>query len=72
MKSNSAIACVGWVLFAAAVIPVQVQAQFTFTTNAGAITITGYTGPGGVVVIPSTTNSLPVTGLLCEQSDTDF
>jgi hypothetical protein len=29
--------------------PVAVQAQFTFTTNSGAITITGYTGPGGAV-----------------------
>ena len=37
------------------------EAQFTFTTNNGAITITGYTGAGGVVVIPSSTNDLPVT-----------
>jgi nicotinamide mononucleotide (NMN) deamidase PncC len=28
-------------------LPAVVQAQFTFTTNNGAITITGYTGPGG-------------------------
>src|ERR1017187_9319459 len=40
-----------------------VQAQFTFTTNNGAITITGYTGPGGVVTIPSTINFLPVTSI---------
>jgi len=26
-------------------LPAVVQAQFTFTTNNGAITITGYTGP---------------------------
>jgi hypothetical protein len=38
-----------------------VQAQFTFTTNNGAITITGYTGSGGAVAIPSTTNGYPVT-----------
>jgi hypothetical protein len=37
--------------------------DFTFTTNAGTITITGYTGPGGPVNIPSTINSLPVTGI---------
>ena len=42
-------------------LPVAVHAQFTFTTNNGAITITGYTGPGGAVTIPSTTNGLPVT-----------
>jgi hypothetical protein len=44
-------------------LPAVVQAQFTYTTNDGAITITGYTGPGGVVTIPSTTNGLPVTGI---------
>ena len=42
-------------------LPAAVQAQFTFTTNNGAITITKYTGPGGAVTIPSTTNGLPVT-----------
>ena len=36
-------------------------AQFTFTTNNGAITITGYTGSGGNVTIPSATNGYPVT-----------
>lgn len=44
-------------------LPAVVQAQFTFTTNNGAITITGYTGPGGVVTIPSTINFLPVTSI---------
>jgi hypothetical protein len=42
-------------------LPAVVQAQFTFTTNNGALTITRYTGPGGVVVIPDMTNGLPVT-----------
>ena len=44
-------------------LPTAVQAQFTFTTNNGAITITRYTGPGGAVRIPSMTNGLPVTGI---------
>jgi hypothetical protein len=45
-------------------LPAAVQAQFTFTTNADdTITITGYTGSGGVVVIPDTTNGYPVTGI---------
>ena len=44
-------------------LPTVLQAQFTFTTNNGTITITEYTGPGGVVVIPSSTNGLPVTSI---------
>src|SRR5207249_8042551 len=44
-------------------LPASVQAQFTFTTNNGAITITGYTGSGGDVVIPSATNGYPVTSI---------
>ena len=44
-------------------LPAEVQAQFTFTTNSGAIAITGYTGPGGDVTIPSETNGLPVTSI---------
>jgi len=42
-------------------LPAVVQAQFNYTTNNGTITITGYSGPGGAVVIPSTINGLPVT-----------
>jgi hypothetical protein len=44
-------------------LPVAVQAQFTFVTNNGAITITAYTGPGGAVMIPETTNGLPITSI---------
>ncbi len=36
---------------------------FECMTNDGTITITGYTGPGGAVNIPSTINSLPVSGI---------
>ena len=42
-------------------LPAVVQAQFNYTTNDGTITITGYTGSGGAVTIPSTINGLPVT-----------
>jgi hypothetical protein len=41
--------------------PGEAQAQFTYTTDNGAITIRGYTGPGGVVSIPDKINGLPVT-----------
>jgi hypothetical protein len=39
------------------------HAQFTFTTNDEQITITGYTGTGGAVTIPSATNGYPVVGI---------
>src|SRR5258708_23541 len=44
-------------------LPAVVQAQFNYTTNNGAITITGFTGPGGDVTIPDTINGLPVTSI---------
>ena len=45
-----------------AVLPVIAQAlDYTCTTNNGAITITGYTGSGGDVSIPTEINGLPVT-----------
>jgi hypothetical protein len=49
-----------WVLLML-VLALNGRAQFTFVTNNGAITITGYSGSGGGVVIPSTINGLPVT-----------
>jgi hypothetical protein len=39
------------------------KAQFAYVDNGGAVTITGYTGPGGVVTIPDTINNDPVTGI---------
>ncbi len=38
-------------------------AQYTYTTSGGAITITGYTGPGGDVTIPDMIAGLPVTSI---------
>jgi hypothetical protein len=42
--------------------PVGAEAQFTFVTNNGTITITRYIG-GGTAVIPNTTNGLLVTSI---------
>jgi hypothetical protein len=42
-------------------LPVAGRAQFTYFTNYGSITITGYTGTNADVVIPSAINGLPVT-----------
>jgi len=43
-------------------LPVQAD-DYTYTTNNGAITITGYTGPGGALAIPDTINGYPVTSI---------
>jgi len=41
-------------------LPVVVRAQFTVTTNGGAITINSYTGSGGNVIVPNFINGYPV------------
>ena len=60
------LACFGWLLLAA---PAALQAQYTWTTNNGAITIIGYTGSGGNVTIPAMITGLPVTGSTLITSD---
>ncbi|MDR3457333.1 MAG: leucine-rich repeat domain-containing protein [Verrucomicrobiae bacterium] len=50
-------------LLCAALLPVAVPAQLIFTTNNDAITITGYGGYPGILVIPGTTNGYPVTSI---------
>src|SRR5262245_13883057 len=45
------------------VAPLGAQAQYSYTTNNGAVTITQYTGPGGAVVIPANISGLPVTSI---------
>jgi hypothetical protein len=44
--------------------PLTAQAQFFYTTNAdNTLTITGYTGPGGDVAIPTNIAGFPVTSI---------
>ncbi len=54
-----------FLLAIAATLPVQALTfgDFTYTATATEATITGYTGAGGVVTIPGTINSLPVTSI---------
>ena len=54
----------GMLLLLLLMLPAVVQAQFTYTTNNGAITITGHIGTVvGAVTIPDTINGLPVTSI---------
>jgi hypothetical protein len=51
-------------LLCVVMLPAVAQAQFTFTTNTdGSLSIYQYTGSGGDVIIPDTTNGLPVTSI---------
>src|SRR6185436_7793197 len=42
---------------------VRAQAQFTYTNDGSAVTITGYTGPSGAVIIPSLIEGVPVRAI---------
>ena len=61
MKTNRNV--IQSLLLALLALPLVSRAQFTFTTNNGAITIMKYTGSGGAVIIPSSTNGWPVTSI---------
>src|SRR5580698_6191210 len=45
------------------VMGVKMQAQLTYTTNNGVITITGYSGPGGALTIPASYSGYPITSI---------
>lgn len=61
MKTNRTLILL--CLLGAGLLSGVVQAQFIFTTNNDAITITSYTSSNGAVVIPSITNGYPITGI---------
>ncbi|MCC6820675.1 MAG: leucine-rich repeat protein [Verrucomicrobia subdivision 3 bacterium] len=44
-------------------LPAVLQAQYTYTTNRGTITITGYIRVGGAVTISNTINGLPISNI---------
>src|SRR6185503_14416009 len=47
----------------AILLPFAASAQFTFTTNNGAITITAYSGNPTNLIIPDATNGYPITSI---------
>jgi len=60
MKTNvNWLLAFGWLFLAVS----TAQAQFDYSTNGNAITITGYTGSGGAVTIPPEINGFPVTSI---------
>ena len=51
-------------LLALLLLPFVGHAQLTYSTNTdNSVTITGYTGSNGMVMVPSTLAGLPVTGI---------
>ena len=62
-KTAAAGSTARWAILLLLVLQTDVQAQFSYTTGNGTITITGYTGPGGAVTIPNTINDLPVVAI---------
>lgn len=53
----------GLQFFLLLLFPSVLHAQFSFTTNNGALTITGYSGSATTLVIPSATNGYPITSI---------
>lgn len=45
------------------IFPTQGRSQFNFETNNGTLTLVGYSGSEAVLVVPSSVNGLPVTGI---------
>jgi hypothetical protein len=71
VKMRTKFFCVA--LFLICSLPVLVHAQFTFTTNSDhSLNIYQYTGPGGDVIIPDTTNDVPVTSISSDAFYQDY
>ena len=52
-----------WLLLTVGLIGTLHAEDFTYTTNNGALTITGYNGSGGPIIIPNKINGLRVTSI---------
>ncbi len=63
MKSGLTPACSAVLLLLFSTAPSAVEAQFSYIVSNGTVTITGYIGPGGDLVIPGTINGLRVIAL---------
>ena len=61
---NTLLALLGFLLLSTPLAATAQQSgDFTYTSDGSAITITGYTGPGGAVTIPATITGLLVTAI---------
>jgi len=61
---NNLLALLGFVLLSTPLAATAQQSgDFTYDSDGSVATITGYTGPGGVVTIPDTIDGLPVTAI---------
>ena len=62
-RRGGGLFCLAGMLLCLGVEPAAGQTPFLFSTNNGALTITGYTGPGGDLTIPDAVDGLPITGI---------
>ena len=56
------LSLIGFMVLSSSAFALQ-SGDFTYTVSGGTVTITGYTGAGGNVVIPATIDGMPVVAL---------
>ena len=49
--------------FLSASVTAVMAGDYTYSITGGAVSLTGYAGPGGVVTLPATINGMPVTSI---------
>ena len=62
LRKSIVLLLIGYMFLASSAFAQQ-SGDFTYTESGGTITITGYTGTGGAVVIPATIAGMPVVSI---------
>ena len=62
-RDSGAARAMNWLALLLLAVPVAARAQFTYSTNNGALTLTRYIGADTAVIIPAVVNGLPVTSI---------